>query len=81
MTPAENLARAVLETFSGPYYMDPRPLQRVRVLAEAAKHIAPMLAAGVAATESNFNCFRCRNGCTPLYCLNCAGDLLHANPS
>ena len=44
MTPAEQIARAVLESYSGPYYVAGTDTQRERVLAVATQAVALILA-------------------------------------
>ena len=44
MTPSEQIARAVLDTFSAAYYVAGTDTQRARVLHDAAEFIAPLVA-------------------------------------
>lgn len=48
MTPSEQIARAVLATFAGPYYVADTHTQRQRTLKDAAEFIAPLLAQAIA---------------------------------
>lgn len=43
MTPAERLAKLVLESSAAPYYVAGNETQRARAVAEAAKILAPAL--------------------------------------
>lgn len=43
MTPAEEIARAILTTFAGPYYCAKDDTQRGRVIAEAVKVLDPVI--------------------------------------
>lgn len=43
MTPAEEIARAILTTFAGPFYVAKDDTQRARVIAGAVKVLDPVI--------------------------------------
>jgi hypothetical protein len=70
---------------SSTLHLDPRPQDQGILRTFLSRPIEPALVNPVnhvntvsPSAPTHFSCFRCRDAATPLYCLNCASDLLAA---